>query len=193
MTRLRTRSERSFVFTAALIGVALLISLLSQHLPSRGEPRRLTAARTNLNAVWPQGWYFFAAEPSSETLIAYHVDDAGRSVVLNEQQFGARTDWGISRAGYAQYVEIADLASKISGGKWLSCARLTQARCREIAEQRTSGRLINGSRNPTLCGRTLLAVARPRGWLPLVDAWEREWKITRIASATLVCGGRPSS
>jgi antimicrobial peptide system SdpA family protein len=177
-----------FYFTASLLAVMLLASC-SQLLPARTLPSWLRAERASTAAVWPQGWDFFAKEPIADADVAFTVADGGHLPSAYQQQMSWFTDWGLSRSGAAQYVEMGNLTNQIPGGDWLNCTQLNVTICKDKALRSPLVQSINYTAHATLCGHLLVAVESPKRWTAETRLWQSNWKILRIVNTEVTCEG----
>ncbi|MEY9876806.1 antimicrobial peptide system SdpA family protein [Streptacidiphilus sp. MAP12-33] len=187
-TATASRSAQGFCFTAALLLVMLLASS-TQLVPARLLPGWLQAERESTRVVWPQGWSFFAEQPTTETSVALFVGHGGRLTAAPQLQMASATDWGLSRSAYARYVELANLTGQIAVGDWLDCSALTPADCRAAALRAPVVRTVNHTARPSICGHILLSAQTPVRWTANTRLWQSDWKILRIANGEIACNG----
>lgn len=177
-----TSVERGFSLTAALLLVSLVVTLGAQ-LPGATSVPFLRAQRGTYRAIWPQGWSYFSDVPSQDILVAYRVDTAGNlGVSLTRRAASADQQWGLSRGGYAQLVEVYDLARQVPPERWVQCPDTPPPACDDLAGRSAVSQLANRSRRPTLCGRIALVDERPVAW----DARRRTGHAARRAIRVVI-------
>ncbi|MFJ4680351.1 SdpA family antimicrobial peptide system protein [Kitasatospora sp. NPDC088783] len=181
-------SAQGFQFTAFLL-LALLLSSLTQLLPAGAVPGWSRSGRSAMAVFWPQGWGFFADEPTADLEMALTAGDGDRLIAVPQVQQDLRTRWGLSRSGYARYVELGNLGSLVPAHGWLDCTGLTPSACRDAALRTPLVRVPNRTARPTLCGHLLIVVVSPVRWTADTRLWQSDWKILRAANSSVACGG----
>lgn len=183
-----SRSTQGFYFTAALLLVMLLTSS-TQLLPARLVPGWLQTERASITVMWPQGWGFFAKQPTTDASVALFVGDGGQLTAAPQLQMAQSTDWGLSRSAYARYVELGNLTHQIAAGDWLDCTELTPAACRSMALRAPVVRSVNHTSHPSVCGHVLISVESPTRWTTNTRFWQSDWKIIRTVNSEIECAG----
>ncbi|MFC8721631.1 SdpA family antimicrobial peptide system protein [Kitasatospora sp. NPDC057198] len=181
-------SAQGFQFTAFLLLVVLLASLI-QVLPAWSTPGWMQAGRSAMAVLWPQGWGFFADEPSASTAKAFTVGDGAEPIAVTQLQLDHRTAWGLSRSAYARYVELGNLSALVAAHDWLDCAHLAPSACRNAALHAPLVQISNLTAHPTFCGHLLIVVANPARWTTDTRLWQSDWKILRAVNGDVKCAG----
>ncbi|MGW4694780.1 SdpA family antimicrobial peptide system protein [Kitasatospora cineracea] len=179
-------STQGFCFTAFLILVVLLASL-TQLLPARAIPGWLRQGRSSVAAVWPQGWSFFADEPSANTEVAFAVGDGDQPIAVTRLQLDRRTAWGLSHSGYSGYVELGNLTDLVATSDWLDCTDLSPTACTAAVLRTALVHIPNRTAHPTLCGHVLITVQSPERWTADTQQWQSSWKIIRAVNGEVTC------
>jgi len=179
---------QGFSFTALLLVVLFLASAV-QMVPARFLPGWAQSESTAVSAFWPQGWNFFANEPSGDLTVMFSVDSSGRLAVANQLQLSPASDWGLNRSKLAQAVEMENLSDQIPTGEWLGCALVTPSECETMALRQHAVDDPDRSRYPTLCGHHLIVTASPLRWTGDTRLWMNQWKILTIVNAEITCAG----
>ncbi|MFE0458746.1 SdpA family antimicrobial peptide system protein [Kitasatospora sp. NPDC058965] len=183
-----SQSAQGFYFTASLLLVILLASS-TQLLPARLVPGWLRTERASTRVMWPQGWGFFADQPTADANAAFSVGDDGQLTAVTQLQMTRSTDWGLSRSAYARHVELGILSSQVASGDWLDCTELTPVACKSMALHTPMVRSLNHTSHPSFCGHLLISVESPVRWTTNTPLWQSEWKILRIVNAGIECAG----
>jgi Sporulation delaying protein SdpA len=184
----RAATARGLAFTGCLLLTLFLVSC-TQFVSAAGGSPALSSTAASIAPIWPQGWAFFAAEPSGNVAVAFPAGPGGLRSPLNQREMSAAADWGLNRSAMAQDAEIFSLVALIPPGDRLTCGALTPAACAAAALRRPTAEIANRARPATVCGHLLLATVSPERWTGDTRLWMSEWKIETVSNAVVVCGG----
>jgi antimicrobial peptide system SdpA family protein len=160
---------------------------LTQLLPARWLPQRSSTIRTNLAAMWPQGWGFFAHEPDGDVPLAFRVDAQGQALATDQRMMSLNTLFGVNRAAFAQFAELDTVISQAPQRSWIDCTGLTPSQCRAAALRTPATSQNTAIHDPVLCGHVLVALGTPQRWTTDTKAWLEDWKILRILNTEIQC------
>ncbi|WP_267254430.1 SdpA family antimicrobial peptide system protein [Catenulispora rubra] len=145
-------------------------------------PRPVVSEGSAMSVLWPQGWNFYASEPTQTAVVAYRVGDGGGLTAVTVRQMSARTDLGLSRAGSAQLVELGNISAGLPRTAWQDCVGLDPQVCESRTLTRSRSFYRDATSHATLCGHTLIAVVDPDpGRLP------NGWGIEECANVYVEC------
>jgi|GEM_PF-6817567 len=162
--RLRALGRGALALAAACALFAAYV--LYAAFPGRGDGRPIRGgAGRVLNALVPQGWAFFTADPSAVAYVAYRQTPDGWTPTtgpLASVAYG----WGFDRAPRLQDQQIQSVAAGIDRRYWRPCPRgLGLADVGSCLATDTVGAYAdNPWPSPVLCGRLAIVAARPVGW-----------------------------
>ncbi|MCE6995293.1 hypothetical protein LZG04_10790 [Saccharothrix sp. S26] len=150
------RSLHGFALTATVLVTSLVITWVAA-LDVAGLRDRLQGYLE----VWPQRWTFFV-DLDRDLLVGYRVvPGSPRLGPLTERRRWGAWSWGLSRAGYAESVELRAVARRIPDQHWIACDASEAADCGELWKGVKPYRAENRSQHPVLCGQLAIAVERP--------------------------------
>ncbi|MGF1425049.1 SdpA family antimicrobial peptide system protein [Kitasatospora sp. LaBMicrA B282] len=182
----RLTSAQGFWFTAATLFL-LLVASASNYLPAWAVPSGMQSSRTAIGTFWPQGWGFFAHEPTASVYVAYRVEANGNISRIDERQFSGKNYWGLSNSSLAHFVELGEVATRVPSEDWLQCGADTPVVCKSHAVRSTILEIDLASSNRTLCGHVVLAMESPLRWTADARAWMNDWRVIEVVNLEITC------
>lgn len=157
MTRQTIIALVSSVVTAAVLGIAIFVSMPSTVLyPRDGSP-----LRDVMTTVLPESWPFFTKPPSDTEITAYVLDD-GTLRSASAFPNAHRDNWfGVLRTQRAQGPEMANLTSPLPAENWVECAEDRSRDCLLIAAENEPVSIVNDYPTQTLCGNVIIVETAP--------------------------------
>jgi hypothetical protein len=150
-----TRGLHGFALTATVLVTSFVITLCAA-LDVGGLRARLEGYLD----LWPQHWTFFV-DLNRDLLVGYRVNPGSpRLDPLSERQHWGSWSWGLSRAGYAEGVELREVGRRIPDKYWYSCNEAVPADCGKVLSTAQVYRAKNSASEPLLCGPVAIAVER---------------------------------
>lgn len=159
------RSRTGFQFTAGLLWTIFLISCLAWSPLATGTGKSLAAggllnaAHSPLAVLWPQGWKFFATEPTTPLYVAFQLSSDGQVVEVSQARAGLGAD--VSDDRLAGVLEAEDLGTVIPQAAWVHCGTAGSSECEAEVLRRTTTAVVNNTTAPSLCGHLLIALMSP--------------------------------
>jgi hypothetical protein len=180
------RARRSFAFTITLLGLVLLVTFFSQLLAG-AAPDWLRMDQNDRNALWPQGWFFFAHIAHDDVHLLYNVASDGASpTLLTQVQLSSAHLWGLRRTGGAQIAETYNLFQLVPDDGWTPCNESDLTTCWSQVRARPVYHGVNQTQEPRFCGRLLAVVAEPARWGTDGQVAQR---VERAAALDIACPG----
>lgn len=158
-------SRAGFQFTAGLLWTIFLASCLAWSPIATGTRTStvigglLHSAHSPLAVLWPQGWTFFAAEPTTPLYVAFRFSGDGQVVEVSQARGGLRMDMSDDRL--AGVLEAEDLGAVVPQAAWLHCGTAGSSECEAEVLRRTATLVVNDTTAPSLCGHLLIALMSP--------------------------------
>jgi len=176
------RGLHGFVLTATVLLMTFVMAWLAES-DVAGMRGRLEGYLT----LWPQHWRFFV-DLDRDLVVGYRATPGSpRLSPLTERQEWGSWSWGLSRKGYAESVELREVARRIPDRYWHSCAEPGPADCGVVREAAEPYRTRNRRQEPVLCGPAAITIERLPPLEPRqVPAQPRQ--VYRIAFVELECG-----
>jgi len=175
-----TSGSRGFALTATILVTSFMITCVAQ-LNVGGLRDRLDGYL----ALWPQDWSFFV-DLEDDVLVGYQVDPgSSRLSPRTERQYWDTWSWGLDRVGYAEAVELREVARRVPDQYWYACDEPDLADCGRLRDRALTYRtdMPHGS---ALCGQLAIAVEHTSA-LPDRRLPEKPRQLYRIAFADLEC------
>ena len=173
-------SARGFVLTATALLVTLIVTSGAQ-LPPNLAPGWLHRQHDTYQAIWPQGWSYFATPDGVTTTGVYRPSaDNRRYTVATPPLTSADNLWGLSRRGSARFVDVVSVENRIPAANWRPCVASTVEGCAGPLSSAPAVTVDNHLAWPPLCGRFVLT--HERGGNP-------GRQIVAVARVELTCTG----
>lgn len=173
-------SARGLVLTATALLVTLIVTSGAQ-LPSRFAPGWLHRQHDTYQAIWPQGWSYFATPDGVTTTRVYRPGaDNRRYTVATRPLTSADNLWGLSRRESAQFVNVVSVGNRIPAAYWRPCVASTVEGCTGPLSSAPTVTIDNHRAWPRLCGPVVVTHEQ------VADAVRR---IVAVARVELTCTG----
>jgi Sporulation delaying protein SdpA len=173
-------SARGFVLTATALLVTLIVTSGAQ-LPSGLAPGWLHRQHDTYQAIWPQGWSYFATPDGVTTTGVYRPSaDNRRYTVATQPLTSTENLGGLSRRGSAQFVIVMSVERRVPVTDWRPCAASTVDGCAGPLASAPAVAIDNHLAWPPLCGRFVLTHER---------AGNPDRRIVAVARVELTCTG----
>lgn len=158
----RHAASIAFSTTGAVLGGALLVSVLLSIPPTVVTADVSNAVRQGYGTFIQQGWNFFTKDPQSAQLGVYQIEgNESLTDIVATPQTKAQNFWGLSRAQRAQGPELAFLAAGVAESDWIDCTDQTSA-CISTAHRALA--ISNQSPVPTVCGEVVITQQHQSPW-----------------------------
>jgi hypothetical protein len=173
-------SARGFVLTATALLVTLIVTSGAQ-LPSDLAPGWLHRQHDTYQAIWPQGWSYFATPDGVTTTGVYRAGAGNRRYPVATQPLTAAENLGgLSRRGSAQFVNVVSVERRIPATEWRPCAASTVEDCAGPLSSAPTVTIDNHLAWPPLCGAFVVTHER---------AGNSVRRIVAVARVELTCTG----
>lgn len=178
------RAAKGMSFTAAALGVILLVATVTQ-LPAGLVGEKLNAQRETFRLFWPQGMLLFTHAARREFTVAYHHDEAAGTFVPITRTAGDPAYLrGLDRRAYADIVRLLATADELPDEHWQDCSAATVTDCAAVISKANRLAVTSRFSADVPCGRTVFTIERPDpGPAPVR-------RVLRVAVADLQCAPR---